>query len=363
MKSAVITLHAVRNYGSALQAYATQEIFNSLGFDVEIIDYRRKAVLYVPIWKMLLSKISLGEKLKALIIRPSLNKANKVFEPFLEQYLSLSSARYTENIDFVRFPINADIFCTGSDQVWNTDWHIEIPEPFFLSFVPDEKKKISFSASFGKEKLAEWEVNKERELLMRYDAISVRESSGVDILRKLGLQGVQVLDPTQLLTESQWNVIAEKERICKEKYILVYQLSNNKEFEKYTSKLKKKKGLKLIRLCTRYDQIRKPGKGIVLPTIEQFLALIRDAEYVLTDSFHATSFCLLFHKQFLSSAPDRFVTRLESILELFGLENRMINDYSDYYAIDKKIDYCHVDKVLNIKRREAMEFLITAIHS
>ena len=362
MKISIITLHAVHNYGSALQAYATERIFRQIGLEAEIVDYRRTAVLPVSAFDILKSSDVLKSKIKRLLMKPSSIKAQKVFEPFIRKNLSLSPVRYTEDSDFGNYPLSADVYCTGSDQVWNTDWHEEVPKPFFLSFVPDNKKKIAFSASFGKSELEEWEKKTIQELLSRYSAISVRERSGLDILRNLGFEKAQqVLDPTQFLTVKDWNKLACTDRIVSEPYILVYQLCNNRMFEEYAKKLSKKKGIKLIRLCTRYDQIRKPGHGIVLPPVGDFITLIRDAEYVLTDSFHCTSFSILFHKQFMCFSPNRFSTRLTSILELTGLENRMLHNATDFETISQMIDYSKPDRILDEKRNEGIRFLKDAL--
>ena len=350
MKISIITLHAVKNYGSALQAYATQKIFEDLNLEVEIVDYRRK----MP--KM----HSIKQKIKRFLIKPSSKAAKKVFDRFVNAHLKMTDKVYTTDQDFELNPIDADIFCTGSDQVWNSYWHNGIAYPFFLSFVPDGKKKISFSASIGKEQLDEDEKEETKRLLNRYSAISVRESSAVDIIKGLGLENVcQVLDPTLTVEPKVWYDLADtKQR--KKKYVLVYQLCNNSTFERYAKKFAKAKGLQLIRLCTRYDQMRKPGHAVVLPEIVTFLSLFRDAEYILTDSFHATSFSLIFHKKFGCFYPNAFSTRIKSILKLTGLESRLVES-QDLTLLDEEIDYEKVDSILNESRAQTMQFLTNAV--
>lgn len=361
MKASIITLHAVKNYGSALQTYATQHIFEELGFETEIVDYRRRALDSGSILKILNNnEFGLLQKIKLILILPSGKKAEKTFGNFLENYINMTDKCYcevTEESDFKNHPIDADVYCTGSDQVWNTGWHKEIPKPFFLTYAPEDKRIISFSASFGKEQLDEWEKEPIRELLSRYDYISVRESSAVNIVNNLGFAECEhVLDPTLVVKPKLWKDLAA-DRVLKEKYILVYQLNNNKKFDEYAKLLAKKKGLKLVRLCTRYDQLRKIGRGIVLPEIIEFLALFRDAEYVITDSFHATAFSLIFNKKFIDILPGLYNTRLESILALTGLEERVLNDYNDFELIDREIDYEKVNSLLDSERQNTMSFL------
>lgn len=357
----VITLHAVINYGSALQSYATQKIFESLGLEANIVDYRRTPILKKSISDILQSDMSIVSKIKYILIKPSSDKGRKIFDEFLEKMINQTSQRYTYDEDFEKYPIDADIYCTGSDQVWNSGWHNGTPKPFYLSFAPVDKKKIAFSASFGKSELEDWEKSEVKKLLSTYDAISIRESSGVQIAKDLGFDNVvHILDPTMVIDPKYWNELSE-ERLVKKEYVLVYQLCNNDKFDKYAAKFAKKKGLKLIRICTRYDQIRKSGHGIVLPPIEGFLSLIRHAEYVLTDSFHGTVFSITFHKQFVDFYPNAYGSRLESIVKMTGLEERLITDFTNFEIADKIIDYERVDSIISEKRKEGMEFLRNAI--
>lgn len=139
-KISVVTLHAVVNYGSALQAYATQRIFESLGLEAQIIDYRREAILSRSVRQILMGSGSMKEKLKGLLLKPSYDRGRKVFDTFLSKTLNLTEQRYTYDDDFERWPLTSDIYCTGSDQVWNSGWHDGVPRPFYLSFVRVGKK-------------------------------------------------------------------------------------------------------------------------------------------------------------------------------------------------------------------------------
>lgn len=362
MKASVITLHAVLNYGSVLQTYATQKLFEKHGFETEIVDYRRDAVMQTSLKSILLNKeYGLVYKAKLILMLPSSKKSRKIFDGFFKRNVNLTDICYREDADFEKYPIDADVYCTGSDQVWNTGWHNEIPKPFYLTYAPDDKRIIAFSASFGKEALDDWEKAGTKELLDRYDYISVREKSAVGIVEDLGIKDCEhVLDPTLAINPQTWYDLAA-ERVVKEKYILVYQLNNNVKFDEYAERLAKEKNLKLIRLCTRYDQLRKTGNGVVLPTVEQFLALFRDAECVITDSFHATSFSLIFNKKFINIFPELYSTRLASILELTGLEERKLTDFSDFSLFDKEIAYTGVKDILNIEREKTEAFLTKAL--
>ena len=362
MKASVITLHAVLNSGSVLQTSATQKLFAQHGFDTEIVDYRPDAIMLTSLKSILFNKeFSLMHKAKLILMLPSSKKSRKVFDDFLNKNVKQTDICYHEDADFQKNPIDADVYCTGSDQVWNTGWHNEIPKPFYLTYAPDDKRIISFSASFGKENLDEWEKADTKKLLNRYDYISVREKSAVQIVKELGIENCEhVLDPTLAINPQTWYDLAA-ERVVKEKYILVYQLNNNSKFDEYAEQLAKEKNVKLIRLCTRYDQLRKTGNGIVLPTVEEFLALFRDAECVITDSFHATSFSLIFNKKLINIFPELYSTRLASILELVGLKDRKLTDYSDFSLFDKEISYTEVNEILDNERTKTEAFLTKAL--
>lgn len=362
MKVENITLQAICNYGSAFQTLATQHVFEGLGCQVETVDYVRQSAKGERIGDILANgETSAATKLKQILLLPSSIRQRKVFDEFLRKYVHLSRRRYTRDEDFTAHLPEADVYCTGSDQVWNTSWHSGIPYPFFLTFAPDEKKKIAFSASFGKEKLDEAEQAQIRPLLQRYSAISVRERSGLEILNDMGIQGTWVLDPTLTVTPDFWNKIAVP-RMIREDYILVYQLGRSKAFNKYVRQYAKLRGMKLVRVCMRYDHVLLPGKPVAIPSPEEVLSLFRHASCVITDSFHATAFSIGFHRPFVCIYPKRFSTRLESILTLTGLTHRVVTDPTDFSIGEQPIHYEQVDRILAAEREKTMAFLKNALY-
>ena len=363
-KVTVITLQNVRNYGSALQALATQEIFRSLGCQVDFINYVRKDIVSpVTRIKKWCKGMNLAKKLiYGCILYPSFVRQNKVFTKFLNQYLNIVPTQYTSDEDFKNFPITSDIYCTGSDQTWNSAWNDGILPPLFLNFVPDNVRKIAYAASFGKSKLDTWEINETRKLLSRYHAISVRESSGMDIIKGLGLPDVtHVLDPTLQVNRSFWRQYVGKRKI-RHPYVLVYQLNTNKEFDKYAKEFAHRKGLRLVRFCTRIDQAVKCGKAWVIPHALDFVSAIYYADYVITDSFHATAFSINLNVTPICIYPNEFGGRIASILKLTGLESRHLTSYFDFSYVDApKIDFTSVNAILDKEREKGWEFLKQAI--
>lgn len=263
--------------------------------------------------------------------------------------------------DFNNYKFDYDIYCTGSDQVWNSDWNEKIEYPLFLSFAPKEKKKIAYAASFGKKVLADSEIDITRKLLQEYDYISLREKSGVEIVESLGIKNSKhVVDPTLLLNGDEWRKISSNKYNGK-RYILVYNLNRNKKIDNYARRLSKKTGLRIIYLSYQLHEFYKKGKMVCNPKVEDFISLIDNASYVITDSFHATAFSINLNTQFVIVYPGKFSTRLQSILELNGLENRVAKDDSDLEIVEENIDFSKVNLIMDKERTASDNWLKDAL--
>ena len=365
-KITVITLQNIRNYGSALQALATQKIFEQLGLEVDFINYLRENACSnknkIITWCQGMSPLK--KIFYACALYPSFLLMDKRFKKFLRTYLNIQKQSYSTENDFKKFPITSDIYCTGSDQTWNSGWNGGVLPPLFLSFVPNNIPKIAYSACFGKSKLDEWEKEETKQLLKRYQAISVRENSGVDIINDLGISGaVHVLDPTLQLNRDFWKQYAGKRKI-KVPYLLIYQLNTNPQFDKYAKEFAKRKGLKLVRFCTRIDQCIKCGKSLIVPEVLDFVSLIYYADLVITDSFHATAFSINVNTQFISIYPANFGSRLESILKLTKLEDRHLSSYTDFsYVTAPQMNFSYANDILERERKKGFDFLQKALNS
>lgn len=362
MKVAVITLHAIKNYGSVLQTLATQKKFEEFGCEVEIINYLRPDSLDKNVYKRWTANDKFPVNiLKSIVLFPTAQKWKKVFWGFLRENVNLTPRMYLSEKDLKEDMPEADIYCTGSDQVWNSTWNRGFIPEFYLSFVPDDKKKISLSASIGKEDFEEWEKKDAYRLLKRYDAISVRESNAVSILNNIGIEDVEhLVDPTLLMTRDFWTSLACN-RVVKEPYVLIYQLNRNPQFDEYAVEFAKRKKCKLVRLCTRYDQIRLPGKAIVLPEVDGFVSLLANAEYVITDSFHATAFSLNLNTEVICVYPNEFSSRLESILKKTQTENRHLENFHQLDIADVPIDFTKVNFYFDREREKADSWLRKAL--
>ena len=370
MKIGIITRHAVPNYGSLLQSYATQVALERMGYDAEIIDYIRNDERAENLSKTLVKgkkwdKNFFTRMIYNAIQMPNYSKMYKKFELYRKDFLKVTDKTYQNIEDLKKNPPDEDIFCSGSDQIWGKIGQDEYDESYFLEFVK-HKKCIAYSSSFGKTKLSENLEKNLNKLLEKYSRILVREKSAKEILENHNIKNVeQVLDPTLLLTQNEWGELADKVELKpKEKYILIYQLHDNKEFNDYAKRLAKNKKMKLLRLSSSFYHITRSGKLIYLPTQYEFLWYFKNAQYILTDSFHATVFSIIFNKKFIDILPlNKTGTRIESILNLLKIEDRILKDYNDFYSIDKNIDYNTVNETLELQKQKSLDLLKDAIEN
>lgn len=366
-KIEVITLQRVPNYGSVLQGYATQKVIEKLGYEVEIINYYPRRMHMYEMLKRLktkspkLKKSLLLRTIARIIILPSYIKRFYVFKKFVRKNIKMTAKEYITIEDLKNDVPVADIYCTGSDQVWNSKWNEGIDYALFLDFVPKDKKCISYSASFGKAKLEEEEKRETKELLNKYSTLAMREKSGIEILEDLGIKnGIQVLDPTLLLSKEEWRPLISN-KYKEKKYIFMYNINRNKKLDMYAKEFARRKKMPLIYVSYNYHEGFKYGHLKCNPKVEDFLSLIENAEYVLTDSFHCTAYSINFNKNLLVAYPEKFSTRLASIVELTGLTNRVIQDYNDFSICDRKIDFESANKILSEEREKSINYLKMAI--
>lgn len=372
MKASVITLHTVDNYGSVMQTYATQQILKKCGYDVEFVDYWRRDNLPQSRAERMLEGSTL-QKLKPLwginnftrkatvsILKNILEKQRSPMWRFLEEKVQLTKVRYCSYEELEANPPVADVYITGSDQVWNSIWNQGIDRSYFLDFAPAGKPRIAFSASIGREQLDTEEIPETKRLLEKYSAISVREQSAVELLASMDIKSTLVLDPTLMLEAEEWRKLATKQKREKP-YILIYQLNPNPQMDQYAEQLAQKKNWEIIRIGFGRSDRRKGGKCVMLPSVEEFLGLFCDAACVLTDSFHATAFSLNLGTDFISVLPGRFGTRIESILKLTRTENRILTSYDDLTVVDRSIDEKNVQNIFTVERKKGFDFLKKAI--
>lgn len=364
MNIGILTRHAVTNYGSLFQSYALQSEIEKLGHNATIINYVPSNELGGALaFSLAKNKKKEQKTLKKIVYflyqYPSCLYTFIVFKKYRKKLLK-ETKEFKTSSKIEKELNDINVYCTGSDQVWNV-LNNNGDDAYFFSFLSDNKKRISYASSFGGNEFYFKEVLKYTNLLEKYSFITVRENSGVEILKRLGIKGRKVIDPTLLLTNSEWNeLLPKKEK--KHNYILIYQLNKNSEFDKYAKEISKITGLEIIRISTMFYQIFNCGRFIYLPKPEEFLWYIKNAEYMLTDSFHGTCFSIQFRTKFIEFLPPKFNERNLDILKSVNLEDRILNDYNDYSILNKSIDWNTVHQKLSLERDKSKSILIEMIN-
>lgn len=369
----LITFHGSHNYGSMLQAYATQRSIESLGYNIEIVNFRMPSQkAYYSLYQTKYGAMRLFRGLLMLPIHKARKSREQKFEKFLNDRYYLSDKEYNSYKELSCVADKYEICVSGSDQIWSN----RIPEfvwsntdytgVYFLDFIDDKTKRISYASSIGEATLDD--LLDKKELLAKYIAISTRERKGEETLRALTNAPVAtVLDPTFLMDRFQWREIETPGQIVPGQYVFLYTLRGIRPGLKWAKELTefaKKIGLKIV-CVSPFFPIVYPGITCLINVgPEDFINLIDHAEVVFTDSFHGTAFSINFEKPFYSMTPvSNNDNRKVDFLKELGLEKRILRSFE---AIRKIKDYSlHYEKtslILNRRRRESMEWLKEALH-
>lgn len=355
-KIATIAFHRAINYGALLQVYALQKKIEDLGGECIILDYRN-ALLESKHKKMKITYCKSVVDLRRLtFLAKDNNKKYDKFKVFSNEYLKLSNLYETID-ELKKDEKNYDKFITGSDQVWNSN--ITGGDPaYFLNFTDDISKRNSYAASFGFEEIPEEHRELYYDMLKDYNYMSVREEQGANIIKSLFNKDIPtVIDPTLLVSKEEWYQMSIDYKKHK-RYILIYGFGGSKNLMGFAQNLSKKTGCKIVHISNPY--FKKIGwKYERSPGPKEFLGLVKNAEYVLTNSFHGTAFSINFNKNFfVEFLPEsqNVNSRLINILKLFDLEDRQIMS-EDTSISDNVIDFERVNKMLDFERNKSQQFL------
>jgi len=345
------------NYGAVLQAYALQDYLINLGYDTKIINFRNFSR-----WP----HRALLTALKTFIF-------SNPFERFRRKWLKLTPNYFWASQLDKALP-DFDTFIVGSDQVWRVFFGNSVARfphtTFFLSFVPKGKKRIAYGASFG---VDYWDVGVNisytdivKQEIKKFTAISVRESSGIAICKDVfGVEAIQVLDPTLLVGRTYFEQIIGNNNRKSKGGIIYYKLDTDTDFDATIGFLKH--DLETFATNIYYLSVKSVLSKNVFSfyEVDDWLREIRDAELVVTDSFHCVCFCILFEKKFIYYPNKvRGMARLESLLGLLGLKDRIFvssEDVKNRNIWKQPIDYANVNNILNIERIKSHVFLINAL--
>lgn len=351
-KVQILTFARGDNYGAVLQSYGLAEVLRRMGYDVEFLSLTKRAT-----WRYK--------------IISNLSPLKRGFENFRKKYLRKFTKPSLSEDELRKVSADAACCIVGSDQVWNPSITSVRTPLYFFSFLPKDKPRISYAASFGTETWNYPEIiPMVKEYLDRFTAVSVREDTGVKICKDtFCVDATQVLDPTLLLGDF-------KDLLVKPKYkdsIVGFNFNPTKD---YYMSLKKISDLLNAKVLVMDLPSRKMSAGMLsfrmspFSSVEQWVTNIANAKVVVTDSFHCLAFSILFHREFFYIAKNKkLLTRVTSLLSALDLSDRIFqstedfNKFLDSGGLEKisKIDYEVVDKKLDKMRRHSKDFLMNSL--
>lgn len=372
MRIGIVTFTFWTNYGCLLQAYALQTALIRMGHEVEHLQLPVEFPTLHARWKMPMvyckraaRKFFCGERNIPIFMHP--HKWIRInTDAFITSHIHpryLNEKEWTEGLSD-----EYDAIIFGSDQIWRPIYAYPI-EKYFGSFLGNSNiKRVSYAASFGTE---DNEYSKEqlslcRNLLSKFNAVSVRENSAVTICKeRFGVDAKHVLDPTMLLTHEDYKCIFKQAKTPRSAGTLaVYVLDENQQIDDFIKKQSLQQELTPFRINSKVENYNAKLSERQQPPVELWLRAFHDAKFVITDSFHACVFSILFHKPFICIGnKKRGMSRFHSLFSDFSLCDRLvdINDIGKYE--EKEIDWGGVDRVLAQKREEAYRFLSQALQN
>lgn len=368
MKIVIITFHTPINYGAMLQAYATKELFRKYADQVQILDYRFSRIekhnmitKYINWKKAIDNPMELIKNIfhRILVIWLRI-KRRKNFFRFRDKYLNLSKKTFYNYDDLLLHYPKAECYIAGSDLIWNPEMAEGVNPAYFLDFVKErDTLRISYASSIGLTAIDQKYLNQYQVMLRNLDCISVREKTAVDILQKLTEKPViNVLDPTLMLNENDWNSLKSIHRI-KGKYILVYCVEETDTFWNCCDHIRKYYGYQVVSFNLNKTKERSYISVHSAGPIE-FVDLFKHAEVILTNSFHGVCFSLIFQKPFWCLPHTSRGSRMIDLLKLLSLDKRIVFEKKDI-DFDDTINYIYVNTVLEQQREMSKKFISEAL--
>lgn len=355
-KVKIITFHRAQSYGAFLQAFALQNCDVLSSCSVEIIDYYPTRFHYSNYIKLSKDKNLFKYLLKFFPAFISKTRMHVSSQFYVKKYLKLTTKQYKNPSDIKTLNSDGDLFISGSDQIWDLRYDdIKNVLPYYLSFV--DNNRVSYSSSCGEMEYNANQKDKKYQIVLKelskFRYISTREKkSALDINSCGAFNAEMVLDPTFLLKPKEWDYY-----LCKNKprdhYVLVYGLYRNKDLKKYALNLAKKENLKIYNICDMLDYIQ-GAKNFFNVTPFKLLWLIKNADHVVTDSFHGCALSINYSKELHIFLPKTSKIRIMNIVDIFGLENRLVKTEN---LLTEKIDYSTVSKILDNERDKSKMYL------
>lgn len=357
MKIGILTFHAALNSGAVLQAYALQTYLSRQGYDVEVINYRRKKRFDFKAYIAKSPRRVWGKwKDRWNGIRYELRgDFGKILQRGEKVYWSLEELQND--------PPAYDVYIAGSDQIWNVYSESNINPVYFLQFGTDDIKRIAYAASMGQVRVPDSLRSTIKNLLQKFDVISLREKKAADFVQSLfGTEReiFQAPDPTLLLSAVDYVPLLETRVTAKKPYIASYMLAElGGEQKQSVQYVHKAKGLKILNLRNPDTCIRLEDAENIIVTPTEWLSYMYHAEFTICCSFHAVVFSLIFHKSFVVITP-RDNERIESLLRPLNLMGRVFKEFDLVklrQALGEHIIWTEVDELIHAERTKGAEFL------
>lgn len=353
MKCSIITIHHIHNFGSVLQAYSLAHFLGMNGYETEIIDYRPD---YYEFGRNKL-KTAVGRMLNPA----PYSKRKRKFQNFIAKHEILSAKQFTNISELEANYRNSEhIFIAGGDQLWNSFHPCGNDNAYKLLFT-NSSKKIAYGTSMGRDTFTDEELKRLAALVVGFKRIMLREQSTVPLLQRYATASVNhVIDPVGLLDTKEFKTMAVKPKLD-EPYAVMYLADSGELLDQAIEVLSKKMGLKIVHICGFKKKcycdyfIKDAGP-------EEILGYILHADFVLSASFHATMFSLMFQKQFATLLPgEQTNARINDLLEYVGLENRVLRFKEELSQIENTINYTEANQKIKDFREASRVALLSAL--
>lgn len=362
MKIGILTYHRAENYGALLQAYATKTYLHCLGHDVSFVDYWPKYHSdYFSIFPLqVFRRRNIKGKL-VMLLRFVLWGIPRYIRKFRLQGFMYDHLRLPKHPKYTGDDCKTDkydVVVYGSDQIWRKQnlGGVGFDDWYFGTDYVQSKRKVVYAGSMGAVNLDREDESYVLQQMKNFDCISVREKDLQLFLSSKGIESQLVCDPVFLLSKEDWLKVASSSP-NKKKYILFYNLLNTNESVCFANQLGKKTGLPIIEINKVLTPSRFLSRRYVsCASVERFLGLIRDAEHVVSNSFHGVAFSLIFEKRFYAVGMGERSNRVISLLESVGISDRYIVD-SSLFCYDETIPYDKIKEIVDAFRNNSKNFL------
>ena len=352
------------NYGSALQTWALHQAIKKMGYSPVLVDYCPDILAdkdplnpYKNMW----DQTEEAKRMVELTI-PAIRENYRKFDTFYHDEFDRTRKKYTShNFNDIMEDENLDGFVCGSDTIFCPD-EFGFDDGYYANYPVMKKKAVSYAASFGDPHFTEETYSILNDRIKNFLALGIRENQMIPYLKKhISVPVQRVIDPTLLLTAEEYEpIVAERKE--EEKYLLLYSRRHSFQMEEYAEKLAKKNNWKIVDISLRAINSERGHKMAYDAGVEEFLSLIKNAEYVVTNSFHGMIFSVQFRRPFVIFSREQCDNKIEELLTLFGISNRMmVTGNEDIHEIDYQFVHMNILDARvksEIFLREELEMLV-----